>query len=145
MKMIKDKWGPMIDAGATTFWESYAGEWSMCHAWSCTPTALLSEQVLGITYDAVTQKVRFAPNPMKLTWAQGIAPLTCGDVTARWEMKEGSLVACVSTPRGIRFAVDLAGKFGAALTINGTKQALQNGRFRQEMDGGDYEFTIPQP
>ena len=147
VKMVRDKWGPMIDAGATTFWESYAGEWSMCHAWSCTPTALLSEEVLGVTYDAVRKTARFAPNPVGLTWAQGIAPLACGDITARWEIKNGVMDAKLSTPRGIQLVVDMPAKEAAEITINGKKQAIrsQNGRFREILPGGDYNLATPQP
>ncbi len=145
VKMIREKWGPMIDAGATTFWESYIGEWSMCHAWSCTPTALLSEEVLGVTYHAPSKTARFAPNPVGLTWSQGIAPLTGGDITARWEIKGGALNASVSTPRDVQLAVELPGKEGSEASVNGKKQPvrLMDGRFRLKVAGGDYEMTIP--
>ena len=118
----------------------------MCHAWSCTPTALLSEEVLGVTYDARKKTVTFEPNTIGLVWAQGIAPLTCGDITARWEIKDGLLNAKLATPRDIQVEVNLPGKDGAEATLNGRKQPakLERGRFRLGLRGGDYEIAVPQ-
>jgi alpha-L-rhamnosidase len=56
---IRTRWGGMLEAGAATFWEEFAGDgspyaiygraWgkSLCHAWASGPAALLPEAVLG--------------------------------------------------------------------------------------------------
>src|SRR5258708_15416588 len=102
MKIIQDKWGNMIDKGATTFWEGYAMQTSLCHAWSCTPTALLSEEVLGVRYDASTKTVTFAPQSIGLAWAKGVAPMKCGDVAVSWTLEAADLVARIETPKSVK-------------------------------------------
>ncbi len=62
-KEIKDYWGGMLNAGATTFWEKYdpneTGEQqyamygrpfgkSLCHAWGASPIYLLGKYYLGV-------------------------------------------------------------------------------------------------
>ena len=78
LKILREYYGAMLDAGATTFWEDFSLDWvregakldsldkeydihgdngahcyigfrhSLCHGWSSAPTAFLAEQVLGI-------------------------------------------------------------------------------------------------
>jgi hypothetical protein len=133
----------MIDSGASTFWESYTGEWSMCHAWSCTPTALLSEEVLGIRYDAPTKTVHFAPHPLGLNWVQGIAPLNCGDIQVRWEIDKGVFRAKIASPAPLQ--VTIPGKDAAEVTINGRKHArrVEGGQFREALPAGSYDISTP--
>ena len=47
---IEERWGAMLDAGATTWWEEWVQrpDSSECHAWSGSPTFDLSTEVLGV-------------------------------------------------------------------------------------------------
>lgn len=59
LEIIRSYWGGMVKAGADTFWECFdpsdalASPYgdvrmnSFCHAWSCTPTVLLRNQLLN--------------------------------------------------------------------------------------------------
>lgn len=45
LREIKKLWGAMLDQGATTWWECFAGDQldSLCHPWSCVPIEVLLE------------------------------------------------------------------------------------------------------
>lgn len=47
---VREQWGPLLQAGATTVWETQAGDHldSMCHPWSCVPVSFLLTDVLGL-------------------------------------------------------------------------------------------------
>ena len=57
VKLMKDYWGKMVNAGADTFWEAFdpndpsASPYgslsinSFCHAWSCTPVYLIRKYI----------------------------------------------------------------------------------------------------
>src|SRR5438067_1815386 len=107
LKIIREKWGNMIDHGATTFWESYGALWSLCHAWSCTPTALLSEEVLGVRYDAQSKRIYIAPHTLGLNSAKGIAPMSCGDVAVEWENPDGDFRVKFTTPPSVPVQLDV--------------------------------------
>ncbi len=144
LRRVRDKWGPQIDAGATTFWEDYAGRWSLCHAWSCEPTALLSRDILGVSYDAATRTATLAPRTADLSWAQGVAPLPCGDITVHWKAEDKALTAKVSCPPDVSLALDLPAAAGAALTVNGAPADAQvsGGRIRLRLPGGAHEVYV---
>lgn len=52
---VREKWGRMLDAGATSFWEveegwsAYGNAGSLCHGWSAVPVYILSRLGLGVT------------------------------------------------------------------------------------------------
>jgi hypothetical protein len=99
---IRSHWGPMMDAGATTWWEEYHGQSSRCHAWSIGPTIDLMTQVLGVTPDEPGfTSVRFAPKPCGLKWAKGIVPIPAGDVVANWQQDSERLLINVTVPTGV--------------------------------------------
>lgn len=144
LKRVHEKWGPQIDAGATTFWESYAGQWSLCHAWSCEPTALLSRDILGVRYDAATRTVTVAPHPSGLAWAQGIAPLPCGDVAVRWDTAKGAFTATVSSPADTTLALDIPAADGMTLIVDGMPHEAKPsaGRVRVRLSGGAHVIAV---
>ena len=41
-------WGPMVDAGAMTTWESFGGGESHCHGWAGIPVLALCDSILGL-------------------------------------------------------------------------------------------------
>jgi len=141
--MVRQKWGRMLDSGATTFWESYGGQWSLCHAWSCEPTAMLSRDILGLEYDAPARTVRFAPNPAGLDWARGAALFPAGEVSAGWRAVDG-LDATLSAPPGIRVLLDLPAPPGAVLRVDGRRRQSrqENGRLLAVIRGGQHHIEV---
>ena len=96
---IRDRWGAMLRAGATTFWEEWQmngtyrdGCWaarprSLCHAWSAAPTAWLSRYVLGLREDGLDGSLLFAPNPSGLFETSGSVPTRYGIVHIHWKIE----------------------------------------------------------
>jgi hypothetical protein len=96
---IRRRWGAMLEAGATTFWEHWHGKDSQCHAWSATPTFDLSTEVLGVSpLEPGFQRFLVAPKPVALDWARGVFPSVRGDIAVSWERKRGSLRLTVVVP-----------------------------------------------
>jgi len=105
---IRGRWGAMLEAGSSTFWEHWHGEESQCHAWSATPTFDLSTEVLGVRPLAPGFAL-FAvePHPAGLRWARGTFPTPAGDITVAWEQGEGSFRLEVEVPSGCRARVSI--------------------------------------
>ncbi len=143
---VEEKWGPMIDAGATTFWESYLGQWSLCHAWSCEPTAMLSRDVLGVSFHAPERAVTVAPHPCRLMWAQGVAPLPCGDISLRWDVRAESFDLAISSPKDAALELDLPAGDGATLVVDGERvpATVAGGRIRVRIRGGAHQVSVVQ-
>jgi len=110
--LIRKKWGNMIEAGATTFWEEWQtgatyrdGFWaarprSLCHAWSAAPTAWISRHVLGIRGTEPGAPLLFAPSLCGLSGAKGQVPTRHGIIQVVWSVREEGFVAGVTLPDG---------------------------------------------
>lgn len=98
--IIRGKWGEMLDAGATTFWENWDGAASRCHAWSASPLYHLSQQILGVMpVDIGWKQVRIAPLPAGVESARGQVPTPLGIVRVEWELAgEDQLAVRVDIP-----------------------------------------------
>ncbi len=99
--LIREKWGQLLDAGATTFpehWNATTG--SHCHAWSGSPLYHLSEEVLGVMpIEPGWKRVRIAPFCETLHFARGTVPSPQGLVHIEWEkLKEGGLDVQLQIP-----------------------------------------------
>jgi alpha-L-rhamnosidase len=96
MNEIKNYWGGMLNAGATTFWEKYDPSESgvqhyamygrqfgksLCHAWGASPIYLLGKYFLGVkpTAPGYTEYV-IEPNTGGLEWIEGTVPIPGGDI-----------------------------------------------------------------
>jgi hypothetical protein len=95
-KEIKDYWGGMLDAGATSFWEKYDptesgmqhyamygrpfGK-SLCHAWGASPIYLLGKYYLGVKPRSPGYKT-YSIEPVLggLEWIEGTVPTPAGDI-----------------------------------------------------------------
>jgi hypothetical protein len=121
---LRRRWGAMLEAGSSTFWEHWHGEASQCHAWSATPTFDLSTEVLGVR-PLAPGFARFAvePHPAGLDWARGAFPSPAGDITVAWEHSKGSFRLEVEVPSGCRARVAIPpparGRW-ASVAANGT-------------------------
>lgn len=96
LSMIRNYWGGMIQAGASTFWEAYvqshSGEEhysfygrpygkSLCHAWSAGPIVLLSGDVLGIyPAEAGWKRFKIVSKPASLDWICASIPCPQGTI-----------------------------------------------------------------
>lgn len=78
VERIESVWGPMLDAGATTFWETEKGAsdfhdaGSLCHGWSAVPLYIYFAEVLGVRpLTPGFQTFRADPMPALLSAAGG--------------------------------------------------------------------------
>lgn len=98
LNILREQWNRMLEKGATTFWETFPGfigngHWSrsLCHGWSAAPGYFLSTRVLGVTPAAPGyKKIRIAPQPFHLKWANGTVPTPHGPVTVAWRLDENN-------------------------------------------------------
>src|SRR2546430_13252555 len=104
IRIIREKWGEMIEKGATTFWEIWEPTYhSRCHAWSASPVYHLSQQVLGVVpVEVGWKRVRIAPWMGKLDFARGRVPTPLGVIKVEWErVADDQLAARVELPAGM--------------------------------------------
>jgi len=107
LEWMKNYWGGMLDAGATSFWEAWDPAWagddphakleaddkvgynaSLAHGWASGPAAWLAEEVLGVkALEPGFRRVQVRPELAGLAWAKGAVATPRGavkvDVQAR--------------------------------------------------------------
>ena len=127
---LRDYWGGMLDAGASTFWEGFdpaeTGDAryafygrpfgkSLCHAWACGPLPLLSFELAGLRLiGGGWSRVLCRPAAIPLEWACATIPTPHGPL--RWEYEAGELR--IDAPSGITIDHDHRGTLrGTTLVI----------------------------
>jgi hypothetical protein len=118
---INQRWGAMLDAGATTWWE----EWvqrpgsSECHAWSGAPTFDLSTDVLGVRpLEPGFSTFAVVPQTGELNFARGVFPTVKGDIGVDWSKSAGSFTMTIKSPAQTRMEVDVPVDGSARVTVN---------------------------
>lgn len=127
---------PMLEAGATTVWESFptgttgGGRWptrSHCHAWSAAPVFYLNRLVLGIKPTApAAAEVEISPFLFDLDWAEGRTATVHGPVEVSWRREAGILRVHYRVPAGVQalFRTN-ASHAGLQLIVNGQPWASE--------------------
>lgn len=81
LALIRERYGAMLDAGATSLWEGFEPHTSLAHGFSSTPTWQFSRHLLGVAPCAPGfERVRIAPLLGDLDFARGVHPTRLGDV-----------------------------------------------------------------
>ncbi len=108
LEFIRRYWGRMLDAGAWTCWEFFMDNASRCHAWATAPTHYLTARVLGVTWPEPgnPNRVRIAPQPGELEWAQGTVPHPLGPIAVRWHRRAGQLHLEYQVSEGVEVVTD---------------------------------------
>jgi len=110
LRYIRERWGKMLDWGATTWWETWNPGASFCHGWSGGPTYNLGAEVLGVQpLKPGFAEVSVTPHLVDLKYATGIVPTVKGDVRVawQWDARGGNLALRVETPDGVPAEVTL--------------------------------------
>ncbi|MEI2725501.1 MAG: alpha-L-rhamnosidase N-terminal domain-containing protein [Verrucomicrobiota bacterium] len=112
IKEIYKHYLPMVEAGATTVWESFPSGTtggggfptrSHCHAWSSAPTRFLNRIILGVKETAPGGAVvQISPRLNGLTWARGTVATVRGPVTVAWKLEGEKLNVQYSAPAGVQ-------------------------------------------
>jgi alpha-L-rhamnosidase len=143
----REKWGRMLERGATTFWEQFEPEWSLCHAWSAAPTYDLPAEIAGIRptqpgFEEFTADIR----PAGLTWFRAVVPTARGDIAVSYHYRtdkpfvdpmgaekplahtEPAVTVNLTIPKGTRanVTVPMAGITRPGVLINGAR-VVENG------------------
>lgn len=109
---IREAYAPMLDLGATTVWETFAGApnfkaefptRSHTHAWSSAPVYFLNRIVLGIIPDGPGGTAfSISPRLCGLTWAKGASASKKGPVSVDWKLEGDVLTVNTDAPAGTR-------------------------------------------
>jgi alpha-L-rhamnosidase len=121
LRLMRERFGPMLDRGATTLWESFAPTASLCHGFSASPTYQLSRRVLGIGpalpgFDAIAA----TPDLAGLAHAQGVVPTPRGDVEVRLQRERGATIVQIRLDANV--PLELSAPAGQTLTGSPTRQ-----------------------
>ncbi|HEY1753279.1 MAG TPA: alpha-L-rhamnosidase C-terminal domain-containing protein [Caulobacteraceae bacterium] len=101
LRLMRERYGPMLARGATTLWESFEPTASLCHGFSATPTYQLSRRVLGVAPAAPGfAEIALSPDLAGLEHAEGVVPTPLGDVEATLERDGDGLLARYRLPDG---------------------------------------------
>ncbi len=114
LEIIRSQWGFMLDAGATTFWETFPGfevdvpTRSHCHAWSSAPTYFMSRYQLGVSpVQPGFKRVDITPQFVDLEWASGRIPTPHGNIKMGWQRDDERLDISVSLPAAVSGSLTL--------------------------------------
>ena len=106
LRLMRERYGPMLARGATTLWESFEPTASLCHGFSATPTYQLSRRVLGVAPAAPGfASVALSPDLAGLDYAEGVVPTPHGDVETRLERDGDGFVARYRLPDGLTASI----------------------------------------
>ncbi len=99
LRLMRERFGPMLARGATTLWESFAPTASLCHGFSASPTYQLSRRVLGVhPASPGFAEIGVAPDLAGLEHAEGVVPTAQGDVEVRLARDGDGFVAQATGP-----------------------------------------------
>lgn len=106
LRLIRQWWGMMVHAGATSCWETFPGYLSQgwptrshCHAWSAAPAFALPSYVLGVR-PLEPGFTRFEVRPFlgDLEWAKGVVPTPQGEVKVSLKREADKITLELTVP-----------------------------------------------
>jgi len=81
LDLMRERYGSMVERGATTLWEGFEPHASLAHGFSATPTWQLVRHLLGVAPASPGfDRVSVRPHLGSLTFARGVQPTRLGDV-----------------------------------------------------------------
>ena len=130
VNLIYKNYVPMLEAGATTVWESFpsgttgSGGFptrSHCHAWASAPLYFLNRIAVGVKPAAVGwQEAVISPHPGELTWAHGVTATPKGPISVSWKLTGENMEIKATAPEGVRLRFESNPHLkGKTVTLNG--------------------------
>ena len=102
LQQMRQRYGPMLDRGATTLWESFEPEGSLAHGFSCTPTYQFVANILGVTpVEPGFARCRFSPWLGPLDFAEGVQATPRGDIAVTIRAAGDDYTAWIGLPAGV--------------------------------------------
>jgi alpha-L-rhamnosidase len=128
LQAIRERWGDMLDKGATTAWETFSGFepnglWtrSWCHVWSALPASLLSTYVLGIRpLEPGFARALIAPQPGDLHRVEGRVPTPHGPISLGIRRVADQIQIELVLPHAVTAELRLPRHGGATPVVVGT-------------------------
>lgn len=130
---VRERWGAMVDLGATTCWETFPGFYqdrltrSYCHGWSTGPLYFLLRDVLGVRYDRGRALVSIRPACGELSRCSGRSWTPLGPVDVDWSAAGGVLRVRASIPPGL--AAEVLAPDGWEGAVDAEIEHLEEGRW----------------
>ncbi len=88
LNYIRLCWGLMLEHGATSCWEMWDRNTSLCHGWSAAPAMILPAYVLGVRPTRPGfREFLVEPRPGDLQWAEGKVPTPHGTIRVAWKIE----------------------------------------------------------
>ena len=131
IKKIYNDYVPMLQAGATSCWESFPEGTtgrngfptrSHCHGWSAAPCYFLPRIILGIKPLVPGGTIiQISPKICNLTWARATVSTINGPVSAAWTLEGNTLSIDCNAPVGTQLKfVNNDALAGKRIVFNGT-------------------------
>lgn len=144
LAFIREKWKPMLDRGATTWWETWEPNASHCHGWSAGPTYLLQAEILGARPELPGwEEIRIAPHPAGLVSARGSIPTPQGIVSVEWRLEDGLFTLNCDLPARGRVVLPL--EAGDDVEVFRAGAAARSAPNRLPDEDGRKVFFFPEP
>lgn len=116
---MRRKWGAMVRDGATTLWEDFSSEGSVCHGSAVAPARDLIAEFVGIKPVPGTHRFSVTPHPGDLKWARGSVNTKSGRLTVDWRILRNRLDIAVEVPDGLKVDVYPPGPVDSTITVDG--------------------------
>jgi alpha-L-rhamnosidase len=115
LEYVRERWASMLQWGATTWWENWHTNGSLCHGWSSGPTYFLQSEILGVKPALPGwDEISIAPETAGLPWARGAVPTPHGDIHVEWKSEKEFLLrvevprrTCIRLPQQTRKPVSI--------------------------------------
>ncbi|MFC1734606.1 family 78 glycoside hydrolase catalytic domain [Candidatus Hydrogenedentota bacterium] len=123
LDFIRDKWGYMLDNGATTWWERFNREGSQCHSWSATPNYAIAAMVMGLRpLEPGFKNFELAPADVSIDDMSIAVPVGDKIIRARYWRQDEVRNISLTIPTGITGEVVLPKSWcsDSQITLNGT-------------------------
>ncbi len=117
---IRMAWGVMLQNGATSGWEEFNVNASLCHAWGCIPMAFFLYDILGVKLDRLHENVlTVRPDLGGLKFARGrVAVSEDRYVEVSLELRDGRTRVAITPPEGVVLSTDLSRLAAPEIILN---------------------------
>jgi len=157
VNLIEERYGRLLDLGATTWWEHWDSnlryQAALSHSWGGSPTWFLTTRLLGAQRTG-PNRWRVQPAFAGVAYAEGAIPLQSGELTVHWKK-----ISCMQQTLQVNAPLTSDGEISLSLqkvrsiTLNGAaiwpEQAPGAFKLQQTDDqaniavtGGDYELEV---
>jgi len=140
-RRIVTSWGPMMEKGYETVWESFLDQSSHSHAWSGYPAYHFLKDFLGVTFEGIGRKkvsvIPFLPRQIQSIQGSVAMPGGIGDLEVSLERENGlCLTLTVPALPELTVAVPRLGEQRTLISVNG--EAVFNGETGGAAEGVRY-------